>query len=157
TIVPDPPMGLAGAACSIVDSRGLKYEIVIDPTDRPEMRTSTAAIAARLFWALGYGSLPTFIIRARAEDFWRSEGAATDVPAILESGSPPLMGYYRVAAVGWPQGVLLGYAPESGTRGDDPNDVIPHQNRRTMRALTVFANWLELDGLGPSKTVDRYI
>jgi hypothetical protein len=157
TIVPDPPMGLAGASCSIVDSRGLKYEIVIDPADRPEMRTATAAIAARLFWALGYGTLPTFIIRARAEDFWRSEGAATDVPALLKSGSPPLMGYYRVAAAGWPQGVLLGYAPESGTRGDDPNDVIPHQNRRTMRALAVFANWLELDGLGPSKTVDRYI
>jgi hypothetical protein len=157
TVIAESPMTLAGGAFSIVDSRGFKFEILIDPADRPEMRTATAAIAARLFWALGYGTLPTFILRARAEDFWRSEGSATDVPAILKSGSAPLLGYYRIAAVGWPPGVLLGYAPESGTRGDDPNDIIPHENRRTMRALAVFANWLALDGLGPAKTVDRYV
>jgi hypothetical protein len=53
--------------------------------------------------------------------------------------------------------VLLGYAPESGTRGDDRNDVVPHENRRTLRALKVFASWLALEGLGPSKTIDRYL
>jgi hypothetical protein len=34
---------------------------------------------------------------------------------------------------------------------------VPHENRRTLRALKVLASWLALDGLGPAKTVDRYV
>jgi hypothetical protein len=64
---------------------------------------------------------------------------------------------YRVAAIEWEAGIHLGYSFESGVRGDDPNDLVPHENRRTVRALRVFASWLALDGLGPSKTVDRYV
>jgi hypothetical protein len=92
-----------------------------------------------------------------AEDFWRSEGSSNDVQAILKSGPPPGQGGYRIAALAWPPGVLLGYAPESGVRADDPNDVVPHENRRTLRALKVFASWIKLAGLGPSKTIDRYV
>jgi hypothetical protein len=157
TVLPEPPMALASGSFVILDSRGQRYEIGTDPHDRPEMRTAAAAIASRIFWALGYNAPPVFLIRARAEDFWRSEGAAADVSAMLEAGAPPSSHYYRLAAVAWPPGVLLGYAPESGTRGDDPNDVVPHENRRTLRALKVFASWLALEGLGPSKTVDRYV
>ena len=42
-------------------------------------------------------------------------------------------------------------------RGDDPNDLIDHEDRRAFRALKVVASWLELDGLGPAKTLDRYV
>jgi hypothetical protein len=157
TVLPDSPMGLASGAFSMLDSRGYRYEITFDPPDRAEMRTAALAVASRLFWALGYTTPPVFIIRARAEDFWRSEGATADAGAMLKSGAPPLLGYYRLAAISWPPGVLLGYAPESGVRGDDPNDVVPHENRRTLRALKVFGAWLALDGLGPSKTIDRYL
>jgi hypothetical protein len=157
TVVPEGLMAVASGGFSIADSRGQKYEVALDPPDRPEMRTAATTIAARLFWALGYNTPPVFVFRARAEDFWRSEGAAPDVLALLKSGAPAVAGYYRLAAVAWPAGVVLGYAPESGVRGDDPNDLIPHQNRRTVRALKVFASWLALEGLGPSKTVDRYL
>jgi hypothetical protein len=157
TVLPDSPMGVEAGAFSILDSRGQRYEICLDPPDRPEMRTAALAVASRLFWALGYMTPPVFIIRARAEDFWRSEGATSGVADILKSGPPPQLGYYRLAALAWPPGVLLGYAPEAGVRGDDPNDVVPHENRRTIRALKVFASWLALEGLGPAKTVDRYL
>src|SRR5207244_11608606 len=85
TIVGDPAMDLASDAFTIVDSRGQKFELTVDPPDRPEMRTAAVVIASRLFWALGYGTLPAFVVRARAEDFWRSEGATADLPAILKS------------------------------------------------------------------------
>jgi hypothetical protein len=157
TVLPEPSMALGSGGFCIADSRGQKYEIAIDPADRPEMRTGATAIAARIIWALGYNTPPVFLIRARAEDFWRSEGSSTDVTALLHAGPLPALGYYRLAAISWPPGVLLGYAPESGVRGDDPNDTLPHENRRTLRALKVFASWLALDGLGPAKTVDRYV
>jgi hypothetical protein len=157
TVLPDSPMALGSGGFCIADSRGQRYEIAIDPADRPEMRTAAAAVAARLFWALGYSTLPVFITRARPEEFWRSEGSSADAPAMLKAGAPPSLGYHRLAALAWPAGALLGYAPESGVRGDDPNDAVPHENRRTLRALKVFATWLALDGLGPAKTVDRYV
>jgi hypothetical protein len=157
TVLPDPPMGLAAGAFSILDSRGSRYEICLDPPDRPEMRTAALAVASRLFWALGYITPPVFILRARADDFWRSEGATAQVADILKSGATPSFGYYRVAALAWPPGVLLGYAPEGGTRSDDSNDLVPHENRRSLRALKVFASWLSLDNLGPAKTIDRYL
>jgi hypothetical protein len=157
TVLPDPPMALAAGSFCILDSRGQRYEIGIDPQDRPEMRTAAAAIASRIFWALGYNTPPVSIVRARVEDFWRSEGASADVAAMLDGGPKPSLRFYRLAALAWPPSVLLGYAPESGTRGDDRNDVVPHENRRTLRALKVFASWLALEGLGPSKTFDRYV
>jgi hypothetical protein len=157
TVTSEPPMGIASGSFTILDSRGHKYEIGLDPPDRPEMRTAALAITSRLFWALGYTTPPVFIVRARAEDFWRSEGATGQVAEVLKSGAPPLGNYYRLVALAWPPGVMLGYAPENGLRGDDPNDVVPHENRRTLRALKVFASWLALDGLGPAKTIDRYV
>jgi hypothetical protein len=156
TVLPDAPMAVASEGFSVSDARGEKYEIVVDPSDRPEMRTGAAAIAARLVWALGLNTPPAFIVKVSAEDFWRSEESTRDAPGILMAGAPPVSGSHRVAALAWPAGLMLGYAPESGVRGDDPNDVVPHEDRRTLRALKVFASWIALGGLGPAKTVDRY-
>jgi hypothetical protein len=157
TVLADPPMALASGGFCIVDARGQKYEIAVDPSDRPEMRTAAAAVAARLVWALGYNTAPVFIAKVTAEDFWRSEGSATDVTAILKSGPAPVNGYYRVAALSWPSGQLVGRTAESGLAGDDPNDVVRHEDRRALRAMTVLASWMQLQGLGPAKSLDRYV
>jgi hypothetical protein len=157
TVLPDNPMGFASGGFSIADSRGQRYEIIVDPPDRPEMRTAAAAIAARLVWALGFHTPPVFIGKVTEQDFWRSEGSTRDVPAILKSGPPPVDGYYRVAALAWPTGLLLGRTGESGVRSDDPNDLVAHEDRRSLRALTVVAAWLQLEGFGPAKTLDRYV
>jgi len=157
TVVPDGPMAFASGGFTISDARGQKYEIMVDTADRPEMRTAAAAVGARLVWGLGYNTPPVFIAKVSADDFWRSEGSSTDVPAILKSGPPPVNGLYRVAALSWPAGVLVGRTSESGVAGDDPNDLIVHENRRAFRAITVFASWIQLHGLGPEKTLDRYV
>jgi hypothetical protein len=157
TVLPDNPMGFSSGGFSIADARGQRYEIIVDPPDRPEMRTAAAAVAARLVWALGFNTPPVFIGRVTEQDFWRSEGSTKDVPAILKSGPAPVNGYYRVAALAWPTGLLLGRTEESGVRGDDPNDLVMHEDRRSLRALTVVASWLQLEGFGPAKTLDRYV
>jgi hypothetical protein len=157
TVLPDHPAALAAPGFCIRDSRGKDYDVAVDPADRPEMRTGALAVASRLVWALGFNVPGVAITRARFEDFWLSEGAKSDAHAILEAAARPSDGYYRIAAVAWPAGLYLGSAPEMGRRGDDPNDVVDHEDRRTLRALVVLASWLDIGGVGPSKTIDRYV
>ena len=155
TVLDEPTMS-AGGGFSVTDSRGIRFEIFVDPPDRPEMRTGAYAIASHLFWALGYSTPPVLIVQAKLEDFWKTHGAAIDFEAALRSGPAPKGGVYRVAAVRWPRGQYLGQTGEHGPRGDDPNDLVPHRDRRTLRALRVFAAWTKLSSLGPSKTADVY-
>jgi hypothetical protein len=157
TVLSDDARAVASSGFSISDARGERYEMLIDPPDRPEMRTGAAAIAARLMWALGFNTPTVYVTHARPEDFWRSEAGTPDVPAMLMSGAPNALGFYRVAALAMPSSVWIGYASGSGTRGDDPNDVVAHEDRRVLRSLKVFASWMALSGLGPSKTMDRYL
>jgi hypothetical protein len=142
---------------AVTDARGLRYDIGIDPPDRREMRTGAAVIAARLVWALGLHTPPAFVLKLRARDFWKPVAKAPDAAAYLASGAPKdAGGYYRVSAVRVPQGLYLGQSLETGVRGDDPNDMIPHTERRTLRALQVLAAWIKLNDLGPNKTLDFY-
>ena len=157
TVLGDTPRALASVGFSVIDTRGERYEMVIDPADRPEMRTGAAAIAARLAWALGFYTPAAYVTWVRPEHFWRSEAGTPDVPAMLIAGAAPVLGSFRVTALSLPPSVWLGHANESGTRGDDPNDVVAHENRRLLRSLKVFASWMSLSGLGPSKTMDRYV
>ena len=157
TILPDTALGVASGGFFISDARGLCFEVVVDPPDRPEMRTAAVAIASRIMWALGFNTPAAHIVKVRPEDFWRAEGAPQDVPAILKAGAAPSSGFYRVAALAWPPSVQLGYSPDRGVRGDDPNDLVPHEDRRTLRTLGVFASFIGLEGLGHSKTLDAYV
>lgn len=157
TVLDSRPVALAAEGFCVRDSRGVLYELAVDPPDRPEMRTGALAVAARLTWALGFNTPPVIVVRARAEDFWAAEGATTTALSMLKSSAAPVDGYYRLAALAWPPGKDLGPTPETGRRGDDPNDVIDHEHRRSLRSLAVLASWLGLGGFGPSKTLDRYV
>ena len=157
TVLSDTPRAVASSGFSISDARGQRYEMLIDPADRPEMRTGAAAIAARLVWALGLNTPAVYVTLVRSEHFWRSEAGTPDVAAMLTAGASASLGSYRVAALAMPPSAWLGHASESGTRGDDPNDVVAHEDRRVLRSLKVFASWMALSGLGPAKTMDRYV
>jgi hypothetical protein len=51
-------------------------------------------------------------------------------------------GSYRVGLSEALRGKVLEGFKYEGTRPDDPNDVIPHENRRELRGLRVFSAWL---------------
>jgi hypothetical protein len=44
-----------------------------------------------------------------------------------------------------------------GTRPDDPNDVIPHEHRRELRALEVFGAWTNLVDMKAGSTLDTVV
>lgn len=57
----------------------------------------------------------------------------------------------------WLSGHALGPARFEGTRGDDPNDVIPHEDRREIRAMRVLAAWLNRFDAREANSLDIWL
>ena len=77
--------------------------------------------------------------------------------AILERVAKNADGTYRVIAGRLLPGKMLGGFLFAGTRPDDPNDVVPHEHRRELRALRVFGAWTNLTDLKAANTLDTLI
>ena len=52
---------------------------------------------------------------------------------------------------------LVGGFRYHGTRPDDPNDIVPHEHRRSLRALKVFGAWTNLVDMKAGNTLDSVI
>jgi hypothetical protein len=139
---------------TIDDARGRRYFIKFDPPGYPELGTATEVIVTRLFHALGYHVPQTSIATLRPEDLEiaadaqvRTPGGGrrpmhrSDIEEQLSRAHRNADGTYRVVAGEGLPGSLEGFKYE-GTRSDDPNDVIPHEDRRELRALRVFSAWM---------------
>ncbi len=51
----------------------------------------------------------------------------------------------------------LGSFRYQGTRPDDPNDIVPHEHRRELRALQVFGAWTNLVDMKAGNTLDTLV
>jgi hypothetical protein len=80
-----------------------------------------------------------------------------DVDQILRQAHRGPDGSYRAVAVMTPPGRAVGTFRYYGTRQDDPNDVVPHEHRRELRALKVFGAWINLIDLDARHTLDTVI
>jgi hypothetical protein len=54
-------------------------------------------------------------------------------------------------------GKVVGGFKYFGTRPDDPNDVVPHEHRRELRALQVFGGWTNLVDMKAGNTLDTVV
>src|SRR6185295_5941907 len=66
-------------------------------------------------------------------------------------------GTYRVVASRNITGRPLGPFRYYGTRPDDPNDIFPHEHRRELRGLSVFAAWLNHDEWRSGNSLDTLV
>ena len=66
-------------------------------------------------------------------------------------------GSYRVMAQRGLPGRVIGGFKYFGTRPDDPNDIVPHEHRRELRALQVFGAWTNLVDMKAGNTLDTVI
>src|SRR5215467_5958637 len=54
-------------------------------------------------------------------------------------------------------GKILGGFKYYGTRPDDPNDIVPHEHRRELRALKVFGAWTNMVDMKAVNTLDTLV
>ena len=139
----------------ILDSRGQKYMIKVDPIVNPGMATAADVIGAKFFYSLGYYVPENYVVKfergqliidpqAQLVDAQGKKRPLSerDIDEILFNVPRDSDGRYRAVASRYLAGKALGPFRFHGVRADDPNDVVPHEHRRDLRGLFVFAAWL---------------
>jgi hypothetical protein len=154
----------------IRDSRGDVYFIKFDPPQNPEMATAAEVISTKLFYAMGYNVPENYLAfftrtqlrvdnKALITDNTGRERplAESDLDVILKRVHQSADGRYRAVASKQLHGSPLGPFQYWGTRPDDPNDIFPHEHRRELRGLRVFAAWLNHDDSRAINTLDMLV
>ena len=139
---------------TILDTAGDRWFIKFDPPKWREMASGAEVAVTKLFHALGYNVpenhvtrlIPdTLVLDERATitavDGARRRLTASDVDRLLRMAARESDGSYRVVASKALSGTPIGPFLYAGTRPDDPNDIVPHEHRRELRAVRVFAAW----------------
>jgi hypothetical protein len=152
------------------DAKGETWFLEFDPPYYPEGATGAVAVTTKIFWALGYNQVESFLTTfdPNRVDFdpkatlRRPSGQRTrfnrdDMNSILERVAKNPDGTYRVIAGRLLPGKIMGPFLFEGTRPDDPNDLIPHEHRRELRALRVFGAWTNLTDLKAANTLDTLL
>ena len=137
-----------------IPGRG-KYMLKADAKDQPEQASAASAIGAALYVALGYNSTCEQVVYLSKKQLKLKPGLTvtsnshittpfdeTALDKTLASTTQGKDGLVRMQASKWLEGLPVGPYRYSGTRGDDPNDVIPHEDRRDLRGAKIIAAWL---------------
>jgi len=153
---------------SIRDSAGRRYILKFDPA-AAERNSGAERICTLIFYAAGYNVPANTIAYFRPGDL-RLDDASTfsdavgrrrrmttaDLDAALGRLKPLGDGRYRALASFMIAG-SAGKFKYTGTRRDDPNDVIPHELRRELRGMYVIASWVNHADTGDKNTLDAYV
>jgi hypothetical protein len=152
------------------DRRRHVYFVKFDPAAHPNLSTAADVIGSRFFHALGYHVPQNDVAYVRREQLHVDPGARISVPgggkrtmteadldrSLAHAARLP-DGRIRIVASLALRGEPLGPFKYFGTRPDDPNDVFPHEHRRELRGLRVFASWLNHDDSRSVNTQDMYV
>ena len=152
------------------DANGETWFLEFDSHDYPEGPTSAVVMATKIFWGLGYNQVESFITTfdprkttidpkatVRRPSGTRTRFTQDDMNVILERVKRNPDGSYRAVAGRLLPGKILGPYLYAGTRPDDPNDLVPHEHRRELRALRVFGAWTSLTDLKAANSLDTLI
>ena len=76
---------------------------------------------------------------------------------IVNSSPQSADGSFRMMASLAIEGEAIGPFRFEGTRSDDPNDTVPHENRRDLRGLSVFISWLNNTDAKAGNSLDTVV
>lgn len=152
------------------DARGLRFLVKFDTHENFEMQTATSVIVNRALWAAGYNVPVDHVfdfapreLRLAADatvedELGRDEPmTAADLDRILALAPRRADGRVRASSSELLGGVAKGGFSIEGTRADDPNDRVPHEDRRELRGLRVLAAWLNHTDMKEDNTLDVYV
>jgi hypothetical protein len=155
---------------TIKDARGDTYLIKLDPAKFPELPSSVEVISTKIFHAIGYHVPEDFIVTFDPARLEVAPGAKikmdtgskrpierADVEQWLRHAPRTANGSIRALASRYVPGKVVGQYRYTGTRSDDSNDIYPHERRRELRGLRVFAAWLNHDDARSINSIDTYV
>ncbi|MGE0863915.1 MAG: hypothetical protein AB7P34_08440 [Vicinamibacterales bacterium] len=155
---------------TIRDTRGAVFIIKLDPDAIPELPSSVELIATKIFHAIGYHVPEDFIAALDPRQLRVAPGITLktgggkrrplrleDVQVWLKRQPRRPDGTIRVLASRFVPGKVVGSFRFTGTRPDDANDIYPHERRRELRGLRVFAAWLNHDDARSLNSLDAYV
>jgi hypothetical protein len=139
----------------IRDARGLLYFVKADPPSNPEMATAADVMGALFLYAAGFNVPENYILVGRTEEFRLSDKAtvsstygkerrltAIKLQEIFDRIPREPDGRIRLMASLSLPPKIVGPFRYNGVRSDDPNDIVPHEERRDLRGLAVLFAWL---------------
>jgi hypothetical protein len=151
------------------DSAGVTWFVQFDAARYPEAATAAAMVANKIFHLLGYWQPEYHLAELRADALGIGPKATTETPSgkirnldradldkLLGKAARRASGEYRMLASRAISPYLGGFRYH-GTRPDDPNDVVPHEHRRELRALKVFGAWTNLVDMKAGNTLDTLV
>ena len=153
----------------VTDARGGLYLLQFDPPGSLGLATGAVMVASRVFHALGYHVGENYIVRFERRQLVPDEtGQAVssagrtrplidaDIDTFLGTVAQGSGGVFRAVATRLPRErtQFLGPYQVFGVRTDDPNDIVPHEHRRDLRGLFVFAAWLNHNNMRAVSTLD---
>ena len=146
-----------------------KYLFKGEPADQPEHPSAASVIGAAVYEAVGFNTSCEQIVYFRPSllklapglkhkgNFGAMEPFDQKVVDKILADSPHRGGLVRMQASAWLPGYLLGPFSYTGTRPDDPNDIIPHDDRRELRGGRVLAAWLGHFDAREQNSLDSWI
>ena len=139
---------------TILDTAGDRWFIKFDPPKWREMASGAEMAVTKLFYALGYHVPENYVAKLSRESLVINERSRItasdggerrlttgDIDRLLRMAAQEPDGSYRVVASKALAGKPVGPFLYVDTRPDDPNDIVPHEHRRELRGLRVFAAW----------------
>jgi len=152
------------------DAKGDLWFVSFDANGFPEAATGAILVANKIFWTLGYWQVESFLVHVQTDQLVVAKSAMvrpqsgkerpmrmSDLEDVLKRSHRSADGSYRAIAARAVPGRPLGGFKYYGTRPDDPNDVVPHEHRRELRALKVFGAWTNLTDMKAGNTLDTLI
>jgi len=155
----------------VIDAAGRKFLLKPDVAGHRGMASAAEVVGDRIFHAAGYSVPGSFVLDVNPATDLTLDPAATFI--LYEVERRPLTaerlrdqlaqsargadGRIRAVAVSWLPGKIVGAFDMIGRRADDPNDRIPHEQRRSLRASRLLFAWLAVLDAGTLNTLDSYV
>ncbi len=160
------------AGFRIRDARGQIWLLKFDPPALPGQSIRAGVVSNLIMHACGYNTPVDRLVIFDRDQLSVGEGASlrtirgqggnlqlteANLDSVLQATNSVFGGHYHCLASRYLDGEPLGPITHRGTRADDPNDTVPHENRREWRALRVFCAWVDHIDMKIQNSLDMYV